>query len=97
VVTVISYVQELIRKKVAGKGWWVLFLLLKLLHCQIYEKKVIGRVCQKCNVWYHEIWVDAKGKRQFICGRCHWSELYHQMIGIVLRTFSISCKAFWFF
>lgn len=25
--------------------------------------------CQKCNIWYHEICVGAKGKRQFICGR----------------------------
>ena len=51
------------------------------------EKKVTGRVCQKCNIWYHEIWVGAKGKRHFICDRCHWSELYHQMIGIVPMDF----------
>jgi hypothetical protein len=39
--------------------------------------------CQKCNVWNREICVGEKGKRQFFCGRCHWSELYHQVIGIV--------------
>jgi hypothetical protein len=27
--------------------------------------------CQKCNVWYHEMCVGAKGNMQFICGRRH--------------------------
>ena len=39
--------------------------------------------CQKCNVWYDEICFGVKGKRQFICVRCQWLELYHQVIGIV--------------
>lgn len=26
--------------------------------------------CQKCNVWYHEVCVGARGKKCFICGRC---------------------------
>ena len=39
--------------------------------------------CQKCSVWYHELSFDAKGKRRFIRGRCLWSEMYHQVIGIV--------------
>jgi hypothetical protein len=38
--------------------------------------------CQKCNIWYHEAWVGAKGKRRLIYGRCDWSELQHQVIGI---------------
>lgn len=26
--------------------------------------------CQLCNVWYHELCVGAKGKKQFVCGKC---------------------------
>lgn len=26
--------------------------------------------CQNCNLWYHEECVGAKGKKQFICGKC---------------------------
>lgn len=26
--------------------------------------------CQKCRGWYHEICVGAKGRKQFICGKC---------------------------
>ena len=27
--------------------------------------------CHKCSVWYHEIRVGAKSKKQFIGGSCH--------------------------
>jgi len=40
--------------------------------------------CQERNVWYQEMCVGPKGKSQFTFGRCHWLELYHQVIGIVL-------------
>jgi hypothetical protein len=49
-----------------------------------YVKRGDWVCCQKFNIWYHEISVGAIGKREFICGRCHWSELYHQVIGTVL-------------
>ena len=39
--------------------------------------------CRKCNVCYHELRVGVKGKRQFTCGRYHWSQLYHQLIAVV--------------
>ena len=39
--------------------------------------------CQKYSIWYHAICVGAKGKRQFIYGKWHWSELY-QLIEILL-------------
>ena len=38
--------------------------------------------CQKCNVWNHETCFGAKDKRRLIYGRCYWSELRHQVIGI---------------
>jgi hypothetical protein len=37
--------------------------------------KKVWVCCYKYNLWYHKISTGAKSK-QFICGRCHCSELY---------------------
>ena len=47
------------------------------------SKNVTGCVARNA-ILYHEMCVGTKGKRPFVYGRWHWSELYHQLIDILL-------------
>lgn len=76
----------IVTKKIASK-WWRVFLLLELLHCQIYRKTWLG-VLPKIAILYHEICVGTKGKRQFVYGRWHCSELYTNWSKFYWRKFS---------